>query len=131
MTASLITVGTNEDAAILNLCKLVRKTVENNGNHKGCQSYILLAAGYTAKQIARAADSGLIVAVKGKNGGYYPADMVPEKRESVSSLKERAFDLLEKLYNAGATDAYGDDMLALIDAYKQEKENRSKKEDAA
>lgn len=89
----------------LEVAKFVRKYV--NENDRGCPKGALQFIGkFTAKDIKRATDNGLIQSGRGSEGGFYPFGEKPEvAAHEAITLKSRMVEVLRAAANGDKIDA--------------------------
>lgn len=100
----------------VSIVSVVREYVGNNDG-RGCPKYILLAQGFSDKDIKQACEFGLLEARRGRDGGLHPAGEAPATVASDPTLKGRMVAILRAL-KAGESVNMGevDSILADYDA---------------
>lgn len=106
---------------------IVRKYVSENG--RGCPSYVLLAAGFKAKDIKDAVQFGIIESGRGKEGGLFPAGEKPAAQSSDPTLKGQAMALLRIIAEGGYVERA--DAMHLVKLYEDECARRSESKRSA
>jgi len=106
----------------LEVCKTVRKYVEENG--RGCPKGVLLHVnGFTAKDVKRAIDNGLLESGRGSEGGLFPMGEKPAAKDrAVITLKSRMVDALRIVADGGTLDS--DFAAGLVSEYEAEIQKR-------
>ena len=102
----------------LEVCKAVRKYVSENG--RGCPKGVLLHVhGFTAKDVKRAIDNGLLESGRGSEGGLFPMGEKPAAKErAIVTLKSRMVDAIRVIADGGTLDA--DFARGLVNEYEAE-----------
>jgi hypothetical protein len=106
---------------------VVREYVSANG--RGCPSYVLLAAGFKAKDIKDAVQFGIIESGRGKEGGLFPAGEKPAAQSSDPTLKGRMVEILRTLASGGDVDM--GEVTAILADYDAECTRRSESKRAS
>lgn len=106
----------------LDVVKAVRKYVNENG--RGCPKGVLLHVdGFTAKDIKRAIDNGLLESGRGSEGGLFPMGEKPQPKDrAIVTLKSRMVDALRVVANGDTLDK--DFAANLVAEYEAEIEKR-------
>jgi len=106
---------------------VVREYVSANG--RGCPSYVLLAAGFKAKDIKDAVQFGIIESGRGKEGGLFPAGEKPAAQSSDPTLKGRMVEVLRTLVNGGTPNM--GEVTSILADYDAECQRRSESKRAS
>ena len=100
----------------------------NRAHGRGCPEFALLAEGFKAKDIALLRRMSYITPIKGKAGGYYTHENMPDlsaKGETSNSLKSQCLDLLQNILNDNAAPAWNDKINEILLHAAEETEKRS------
>ena len=106
---------------------IVRAYVNENG--RGCPSYVLLAAGFKAKDIKDAVAFGIVESGRGKEGGLFPAGEKPAAQGNDPTLKGRMVEILRTLANGGTPDM--GEVTSILADYDAECQRRSESKRAS
>ena len=106
---------------------VVRAYVNENG--RGCPSYVLLAAGFKAKDIKDAVAFGIVESGRGKEGGLFPAGEKPAAQSSDPTLKGRMVNILRALVNGESADM--SEVTSILADYDAECQRRSESKRAS
>lgn len=106
----------------LDVVNAVRAYVEENG--RGCPKGVLLHVnGFTAKDVKRAIDNGLVETGRGSEGGLFPKGEKPAAKDrAVITLKSRMVDALRVIATGGTLDK--DAAATLVAEYEVEIQKR-------